>query len=120
VSTVKDGLKGINGVDYSESEDALYMLTAAGLQRMGENDSVETVNSTVTGGDGLVIIDEDTYLASRWQGEIWLISEGEASKLLDSKAEEIQTADIGYIPEENLVLVPRFFSNKVTAYTLNY
>lgn len=120
VSTVKDGLKGINGVDYSESEDALYMLTAAGLQRMGANDSLETVNSTVTGGDGLVIIDEDTYLASRWQGEIWLMKEGEATKLLDSKAEEIQTADIGYIPEEDLVLVPRFFSNKVTAYKLNY
>lgn len=119
VSTVQEGLKGINGLAYNAEEDQLYMLTGAGLQRM-VGDSMETVNKQVTGGDGLIILDEDTYLASRWQGEIWLIDGGKTTKLLDSKADEIQTADIGYYPEEKLVLVPRFFSNKVTAYTLNY
>jgi hypothetical protein len=34
--------------------------------------------------------------------------------------ESSQTADIGFIPEENLVLVPTFFSNKVEAYKLEY
>lgn len=120
VSTVKEGLNGINGLDYNQEEGSLYMLTAAGLQRMAEGDSLEMVNDQITGGDGLVLLDDETYLASRWQGEIWLIQDGEATKLLDTKSDEIQTADIGYYPEENLVLVPRFFSNKVSAYKLNY
>ena len=118
VSTVKEGLKGINGLDFRNGD--VYMNTEAGIQRLAADGKLETINEEVTGGDGLVIIDDDTYLASRWQGEIWLINEGGATKLLDSKADEIQTADIGYIPEEKLVLVPRFFSNKVTAYKLSY
>jgi hypothetical protein len=44
---------------------------------------------------------------------------GETHLLLDTN-ESSQTADIGYIPEENLVLVPTFFSNKVVAYKLEY
>jgi len=120
VSVVKEGLNGINGLDYNQEEGSLYMLTASGLHRTGEGDSVETVNDQVTGGDGLVILEDDTYLASRWKGEIWLVKDGQATKLLDSSEDEVQTADIGYYPEENLVLVPRFFSNKVSAYKLDY
>ena len=77
------------------------------------------INSEITGGDGLIILEKDVYLASRWHGEVWLIQGEDATLLLDSKG-DMQTADIAYIPEENLVLVPRFFSNKVLAYRLSY
>ena len=117
---VAEGLDGLNGLAYNSDEDHLYMLNANGLQRMDEDGSISDVNTTVTGGDGLILLEDDVYLATRWQGEIWLVKDGEATKLLDSKADELQTADIGYLPEENLVLVPRFFSDKVTAYTLSY
>lgn len=119
VSTVAEGLEGLNGLAYDPASGHLFMLNGMGLQSMDSEGNITTVNDVVTGGDGLILIDEDVYLASRWQGEIWLINHGEAVKLLDSK-DAMQTADIGYIPEENLVLVPRFFSNKVSAYRLTY
>lgn len=119
VSTVAEGLEGLNGLAYQAEEGKLYMLNNTGLQSMNSEGEIATVNAEVTGGDGLIILEEGVYLASRWQGEIWIIRGGEATMLLDSK-EKMQTADIGYIPEENLVLVPRFFSNKVSAYRLSY
>ncbi len=78
------------------------------------------INQEVTGGDGLIIIDDSTFLASRWQGEIYLIQNGIATLLLDTKAEDSNTADISFIPSENIVLVPTFFKNKVAAYRLSY
>lgn len=119
ISTLAEGLKGLNGLAYNKEEGNLYMLNALGLQRMAKDGNISTVNSEITGGDGLILLEKDVYLASRWQGEIWLIQGEKATLLLDSKG-DMQTADIGYIPEENLVLVPRFFSNKVSAYRLNY
>lgn len=119
VTTVAEGLEGLNGLAYQAEEGNLYMLNNTGLQRMTADGEISTVNDEVTGGDGLILLDDDVFLASRWQGEIWLIRDGVATMLLDSK-DEMQTADIGYLAEENLVLVPRFFSNKVSAYRLTY
>ncbi len=68
----------------------------------------------------MVIIDDSTYIASRWQGEIYLIRNGKEHLLLDTKAEKSNTADIDYIEEQNLVLVPTFMKNRVAAYKLDY
>lgn len=119
VTTLAENMESPNGLYYVDGN--LYALDGSGLVQVSLDGTGSTIiNDEVTGGDGLVVIDEDTYLASRWQGEVWLIDEGEVTKLLDSKADKIQTADIGYYPAEQLVLVPRFFSNKVTAYRLEY
>jgi hypothetical protein len=119
IMTVAEGLEGLNGLAYEAQEGNLYMLSNAGLQRMTAEGEITTVNEEITGGDGLILLDDDVFLASRWQGELWLIRDAKATMLLDSK-KEMQTADIGYLPEKNLVLVPRFFSNKVSAYRLTY
>ena len=111
--------KGINGLRVSDN-GTLYGLDGEGLKKYAEDGTFEIVNANVTGGDGLVIIDEDTFIASRWKGEIFIIQDGEDTRLLDTQGEESNTADIDYIPEENMVLVPTFFKNKVTAYELSY
>ena len=41
-------------------------------------------------------------------------------KELKETGDEIQSADITYIPEKQLLLVPTFFKNSVTAYKLSY
>ncbi len=118
VSTWRDGHERLNGLAFRDG--SLYLLDGKGLHKIErEGAEPQTLNSNVTGGDGLVVINEHTFIVSRWDGEIWIVEGRQATKLLDSKADEIQTADIGYIPEENLVLVPRFFSNKVSAYKLD-
>ena len=78
------------------------------------------LNTTVTGGDGLIILGDGNYVASKWVGEIYFVSGDGQTLLLDTKAEESNTADVGFIPEENLVLVPTFMKNKVVAYKLDY
>lgn len=120
MNMVTEGMEGINGLAFNETGD-LFILDGSGLKKYGtDGDSTEILNDVVTGGDGLVIIDENTYIASRWQGEIYLVKDGKEHLLLDTKAEESNTADIDYIAEENLVLVPTFMKNKVVAYKLEY
>lgn len=119
ISLVSEGHTGLNGLTYFDGK--LYGLDESGLIKFNMDGGMpEILNSEVTGGDGLVLIDKDTFIASRWQGEVWLIKDGKATMLLDSKEEEVQTADIGYNPAEKMVYVPRFFSNKVSAYRLTY
>ncbi|MFC2087007.1 SMP-30/gluconolactonase/LRE family protein [Bacteroidota bacterium] len=72
-------------------------------------------------GDGIVPDGKDGFFTSNWQGEIYHISpEWEANKLLDTKEEKINSADIDYIIEKNLLLVPTFFDNKVMAYRVRF
>ena len=68
------------------------------------------------GGDGIVAYDDD-FILSNWSGEINFVSaEGEIKKLLDTKSEKVNAADIDYIPSLNLLLVPTFFANSLVAY----
>lgn len=119
VSTISEGHESINGIAVSEG-GVIYGLDASGLIVWTEDGSTEVINSHVTGGDGLVILGDGNFIASRWAGEIWFVSGDGQTLLLDTKAQESNTADIGYIPSENLLLVPTFFKNKVVTYQLEY
>lgn len=119
VDVFAEGQEGINGLRI-DSDGTLYGLDGSGLKVYDEEGNAEIINDVVTGGDGLIILGDDNYLASRWQGEVWIVLGEEEVKLLDTTADESNTADIEYIEEENLVLVPTFFKNKVAAYRLDY
>lgn len=119
IKTLRTGHAGLNGLAFAQGN--LYGLDGTGLHHLPlDGGAVQTINEQVTGGDGLVWLKDSTFLASRWQGEIWLVKGSQATKLFDSKTEEIQTADIGYQPSSQTVYVPRFFANKLTAMRLEY
>lgn len=72
----------------------------------------------LTGADGIVPYGKD-FILSTWAGEVNLVtSQGKIEKLLDTKAEKINAADLEYIPSKNLLLIPTFFVNTVSAYTI--
>lgn len=119
ISTFAENQENINGLRVG-TDKTLYGLDAEGLKKYNSDGSFDIINSVVTGGDGLIILDKDTFLASRWRGEIYLIQNGKETLLLDTSEEESNTADIGFIPGENTVLVPTFFKDKVVAYRLSY
>lgn len=119
ISTVSEGHSSINGIAVA-NDGTIYGLDETGLKKWNADGSTTVVNSEVTGGDGLVILGNDNFIASRWVGEIWFVSPDGATKMLDTKAEESNTADIGYNPSEMVVYVPTFFKNKVAAYKLDY
>ncbi|RAI87063.1 SMP-30/gluconolactonase/LRE family protein [Algoriphagus yeomjeoni] len=119
ISTVTEGHESINGIAIGE-DGALYGLDKSGLVALNSDGSDMIMNSTVTGGDGLVILGDGNYVASRWAGEIYFVNAEGETLLLDTKDVSSNTADIGFIPEDNIVLVPTFFKNKVVAYKLDY
>ncbi len=119
VSTISQGHESINGIAIDEN-GTIYGLDATGLIMWNEDGSTSIINSAVTGGDGLIILGDGNFVASRWMGEIWFVTSDGQTLMLDTKAEESNTADLGFIPEDNVVLVPTFFKNKVAAYQLDY
>jgi len=79
--------------------------------------------SGVRGGDGIVPIKEG-YLLSAFQGEVFFANRNminmPAVKLLDTRANKLNSADMSFIPEDNILLVPTFYGNTLVAYKLDY
>lgn len=71
--------------------------------------------------DGVEAVGDGTYLVSAWNGLIRLVdpNTGKVSIILDIRADSLNAADIDYIPEKKLLLVPTFFKNSVVAYELS-
>lgn len=111
---------GVNGLECHDGH--LYVLDGEGLKKFSKDGEYaqEVINTEVTGGDGLVILNDSTFVASRWHGEIFFIRGDETTVLLDTQADESNTADIGFVPDLKLVIVPTFLKNEVAAYELAY
>lgn len=119
IATVSEGHGSINGIAVAE-DGTIYGLDGSGLKMWHSDGTSMVVNANVTGGDGLVILGDGNFIASRWQGEIWFASADGQTLMLDTKAAESNTADIGYNAAEKIIYVPTFFKNKVAAYKLDY
>jgi DNA-binding beta-propeller fold protein YncE len=70
------------------------------------------------GVDGLEKNKEGDFVFSNWPGRIFIYKNGKTIKLLDTIAQKINTADIGYDLKHNLVLIPTFFDNHIVAYKI--
>jgi sugar lactone lactonase YvrE len=69
--------------------------------------------------DGVETDGDGNYLVSHWEGRLYRITpDGRKEKLLDTTAPEINCANFAFVPEENLLLVPTFFDNRIFAYKL--
>lgn len=119
ISTISEGNASINGIAVG-ADGTIYGLDGSGLKMWHSDGSSMMVNPNVTEGDGLVILGDGNFVASRWQGEIWFASADGQTMMLDTKAAESNTADIGYNAADKIIYVPTFFKNKVAAYKLDY
>lgn len=69
--------------------------------------------------DGIEIATRGEFIVSCWAGLVYYVySDGRIEVLIDSQAEKINTADIGFDANTRQVFVPNFFKNSVTAYQL--
>ena len=74
----------------------------------------------IENADGVEAIGNGEYLVSSWNGMVHHIaSDGKRTMVLDTRADSVNAADIEYVSERNLLLVPAFFKNKVVAYELS-
>ena len=80
----------------------------------------EVIAEGVPCGDGVEPC-EGGLMVSNWNGQVFHVSyNGDVTLLLDSREVKLNAADIEVIPEKNLLLVPTFFGNTVTAYQLKH
>ncbi|HTF95372.1 MAG TPA: GTP-binding protein [Cellvibrio sp.] len=71
------------------------------------------------GIDGIEMTSPGEFLVSCWAGLIYYVyADGKIQLLLDSQADKINTADIGFDPESKTLFVPNFLKDSVTAYQL--
>ncbi|MEO0559301.1 MAG: ATP-binding protein [Bacteroidota bacterium] len=74
----------------------------------------------IAGPDGLEAVGDGSYLASGFDGRIYHVhADGRKTLLLDTSGDGIRAADIDYIPETRLLLVPTMQSNRLMAYRLS-
>ena len=114
-----DQLKGINGLFFQDG----YLL--AGLANsIVKIDPATTKMVTLvndTGGiDGLMAAGKGYYIISDWSGHIHLVAPGKKKILvMDTTPDKVNAADIFYVPEKKLLLVPTFFDNRIMAYKVD-
>lgn len=70
--------------------------------------------------DGIRSDGKGNLLVSLWKGKIYKVDqEGNASLIFHTENMAEYTADFEYIPDRNLLLIPTFFNNTVSAYKIN-
>lgn len=127
VQTYKEGeitdwipeIEGPNGL-FDVDEEMLVGAQGAGEVRLVNKETGEhEVLATGVRVDGIEYTGiDDYYIVSEWKGVIHMIGNDTIQKLLDTEAQEKNTADLGFNMEKKVVYVPTFFDNRVVAYQL--
>ncbi len=80
--------------------------------------NIQKLIEGIPAGDGIERYGDGLFESS-WHGEVYYIdAAGKITKVLDTKEVKLNTADIEIIENKNLLLVPTFFGNSVTAYSI--
>ncbi|HEY8512950.1 MAG TPA: PQQ-binding-like beta-propeller repeat protein [Cyclobacteriaceae bacterium] len=115
------GVDGPNGL-LADGGTLLMASWAAGTLNAIDLQSQETTVKAegIEHPDGIEPVGDGAYLVSTWDGMVHLVNaDGSKHLLLDTRESGANAADIEYIPEQNLLLVPAFSANKVVAYELS-
>lgn len=102
-------------------EDLIVCATATKeIRRVNKATGTYEVMATGINGDGIEHSGiQDYYIVTEWEGRMHVIGKDTIQTVLDTSKEKINSADIGYNPNEKIIYVPTFFDNRVVAYTLN-
>lgn len=121
-SWITEGLERPNGLFIEEDR---VLLASSGSQDLKIIDkstgTYKTVTSEIGHGDGVEFTGkEGHYITSSWAGEVFLILPDYTKvSLLKTSDQEINSADIGFNQDDQVVYVPTFYDNRVVAYKLN-
>lgn len=119
VSLYLDKLKNPNGL-LAVNHD-LYMLDSGVLYKVLRNKTFSKIAEGMEPDtDGLVHISRNEFIASCWGGSVYYIkNDGSKEKLLDTRGLKINTADIQYDGDRQVLYVPTFAKNSVVAYKVS-
>lgn len=113
-----ENLAGPNGVLCDR--DNLFILDNGGMYKVNADKTLTKITDGMEGGtDGIENVSGTDYLVSCWSGVIWYVKvDGSKEKLLDTRDQKINSADIGYDAKTKTVYVPTFWKNGIVAYQL--
>ena len=119
ISLWKEGLNKPNGL-LVENDKLMVASLGEGTLKSYDLKTKESVQLAdgLGKGDGVVKLTTGNYVVSDWRGEIFHINKGKATSVYNTIEQNLQTADIGIIPNEDVILIPTFFGNGVKAYKL--
>lgn len=82
--------------------------------------SLKVVADSIEHGDGIAYTGIPGYLiVTNWEGEIFMINpDFSRTLLLSTKQQQTNTADIEFLQNEKILLVPTFLKNSVIAFSL--
>lgn len=107
-----------NGLLYDNNRLIVASINT-GLVRFLDIERKEFDNWTdrIPSADGIARVGTEGYLVSNWNGEIYFVNiAGRNWKVLDTKNNKVNAADIYYNEELGLLYVPTFYDNRVVAY----
>jgi sugar lactone lactonase YvrE len=109
--------KRINGL--LALKDGLYVADAGNGKnyKLSADKKLTLYAETAPGADGIVLTGKDEYIVSSWGGEVYFVdASGKSQKMLDTKEQKLNSADIDFDSKTKTVFVPTFNGNKVMAY----
>lgn len=112
-----ENIKGINGLK-AIGED-LYIGGGKTFQKANAKKELIIIAELPQGIDGIEPVGNGDFILTAWGGYIWYVTaDGKIETLLESHAQKMNTADIGYDPVNRIVYVPTFNAKKIIAYGL--
>jgi hypothetical protein len=112
-----ENMTGVNGLK-AVGEDLLIASGKTFLKADAQK-KLTTIAELPQGGDGIEPVGNGDYLVSSWPGYLYYVAaNGKIETLLETQAQKINSADIGYDPEKKIVYVPTFNGKTVVAYRL--
>ncbi len=111
--------KRLNGL--LAEADGLYVADAGtGINyKLSKNRELTKYTETAQGADGIIVAGPKSYIVSSWGGEVYFVDENaKATKLLDTKEQKLNSADIDFNAKTKTLYVPTFYGNSVMAYSV--
>ena len=118
VTTEVENLQGPNGL--LSIEDQLLILDKGSLLSLTAGGAISKIMDGMDPStDGIERVAPNQYLVSCWNGIVYYVIAGaQKITLFDTRAEKINSADIGYDAKNKIMYVPTFLKNSVVAYQL--
>lgn len=114
-----DQIKGNNGLLFENGQLLIGNGDGSLLSLNPETKQLSTIAKVGGGIDGIVALGNKSYIVTEWGGKIWHVKvDGTTELKLDTSADKINSADVGYDPANKVLFVPTFFHNTVKAYSL--
>ncbi|MDX2049244.1 MAG: ATP/GTP-binding protein, partial [Chitinophagaceae bacterium] len=99
-------------------KDDFYVLDQGAMYKIGADKSLILITDGMESStDGIENVKGKDFIVSCWIGTVYYVDEkGSKEKLLDTREQKINSADIGFDPKTKTVYVPTFWKNSVVAY----